>query len=56
MAPEYYYRGEVSTKSDIFSLGILIIEIVTGLKIDSNTEDISSNNLIDNVRETNLII
>lgn len=51
MAPEYYYRGEVSTKSDIFSLGILIIEIVTGLKIDSNTEDISSNNLIDNVRK-----
>ncbi|XP_062197398.1 probable serine/threonine-protein kinase PBL12 isoform X2 [Phragmites australis] len=51
MAPEYYYRGEVSTKSDIFSLGILIIEIVTGLKVDSNSEDISSKNLINNVRK-----
>lgn len=49
MAPEYYYRGEVSTKSDIFSLGILIIEIVTGLRVDSNTEDVSSKNLIDSV-------
>jgi serine/threonine protein kinase len=51
MAPEYYYRGEVSTKSDIYSLGILIIEIVTGLKVDSNTVDLSSKNLIDNVRQ-----
>ncbi|XP_066336966.1 uncharacterized protein [Miscanthus floridulus] len=52
MAPEYYYRGEVSTKTDIYSLGILIIEIVTGLKVDSNTEDLSSKNLIDNVQKT----
>jgi len=52
MAPEYYYRGEVSAKSDIYSLGILIIEIVTGLKVDSNTEDLSSKNLIDNVSLT----
>ena len=52
MAPEYYYGGEVSAKSDIYSLGILIIEIVTGLKVDSNTEDLSSKNLIDNVSLT----
>lgn len=50
MAPEYYYRGEISAKSDIFSLGILIIEIVTGLKVDPTTEDLSSMSLIDNVR------
>ncbi|KAL6660740.1 hypothetical protein ACP70R_001775 [Stipagrostis hirtigluma subsp. patula] len=51
MAPEYYYRGEVSTKSDIFSLGILIIESVTRIKVDSNSEDISSKNLINNVHK-----
>ena len=52
MAPEYYYRGEVSAKLDIYSLGILIIEIVTGLKVDSNTEALSSKNLIDSVSPT----
>ncbi|KAG0514816.1 hypothetical protein BDA96_10G225900 [Sorghum bicolor] len=30
MAPEYINRGLISTKSDIFSLGVIIIEIVTG--------------------------
>ena len=50
MTPEY--RGEVSAKLDIYSLGILIIEIVTGLKVDSNTEDMSFKNLIDNVSPT----
>ncbi|CAN6194787.1 unnamed protein product [Urochloa humidicola] len=30
MAPEYINRGVISTKSDIFSLGVIIIEIVTG--------------------------
>ncbi|GJN22750.1 hypothetical protein PR202_gb10345 [Eleusine coracana subsp. coracana] len=48
MAPEYYYRGEVSTKSDIFSLGILTIETVTMLKVDST--DKLSKYLIKNVR------
>ena len=52
MTPEYYYRGDVSAKLDTYSLGILIIEIVTGLKVDSNTKDLSSKNLIDNVSPT----
>ncbi|KAG2548827.1 hypothetical protein PVAP13_9KG201100 [Panicum virgatum] len=30
MSPEYINKGIVSTKSDIFSLGVIIIEIVTG--------------------------
>jgi len=36
-------------KSDIFSLGVLILEIVTGLKRDLNIQDISSKLLTDNV-------
>ena len=36
-------------KSDLFSLGVLILEIVTGLKRDLNIQDISSKLLIDNV-------
>ncbi|KAM0840734.1 hypothetical protein ACQ4PT_059462 [Festuca glaucescens] len=30
MSPEYAMRGQYSTKSDVFSLGVLILEIVTG--------------------------
>ncbi|KQK17928.1 hypothetical protein BRADI_1g37626v3 [Brachypodium distachyon] len=32
MAPEYIHRGIITTKSDIFSLGVIIIEIITGQK------------------------
>jgi serine/threonine protein kinase len=30
MAPEYLIQGVVSNKADIFSLGVLVIEIITG--------------------------
>jgi serine/threonine protein kinase len=50
IAPEYRYSGEISTKSDIFSLGVLIIEIVTGLKVDSSSQDVTSKGFIENVR------
>ena len=40
-------RGQYSTKSDVFSFGILVIEIVTGQKntghyVDEQNEDIIS--------------
>ncbi|CAN6205642.1 unnamed protein product [Urochloa humidicola] len=35
MSPEYVMRGQYSTKSDVFSFGILVIEIITGHR---NTE------------------
>nr|XP_029121195.1 cysteine-rich receptor-like protein kinase 10 [Elaeis guineensis] len=33
MAPEYAMQGHFSTKSDVFSFGVLILEIVTGQRI-----------------------
>ncbi|WJZ97113.1 hypothetical protein VitviT2T_015745 [Vitis vinifera] len=33
MAPEYAYKGHFSVKSDIYSFGVLILEIVSGQKI-----------------------
>ena len=30
VAPEYLHRGEFSTQSDIYSLGVLILETTTG--------------------------
>jgi len=32
MAPEYVIRGQFSVKSDVFSFGVLVLEIVSGQK------------------------
>ena len=32
MAPEYAFNGRFSTKSDIFSFGVMVLEIVSGKK------------------------
>ena len=50
MAPEYLYRGEISTRSDIYSLGVLIIEITTGQKNSSNDKDMSARSFVDQAR------
>ncbi|KAL3522079.1 hypothetical protein ACH5RR_014913 [Cinchona calisaya] len=43
MAPEYAFHGQISMKSDVFSLGVLILEIVSGKKnrdfFESNEAD-----------------
>jgi serine/threonine protein kinase len=31
MAPEYFSRGHVSTRTDAFAFGIMVIELLTGL-------------------------
>ena len=36
MAPEYMMRGNYSVKSDAFSFGVMVLEIVTGRK---NSDD-----------------
>ncbi|CAO2189141.1 unnamed protein product [Urochloa humidicola] len=35
MSPEYAYWGHVSTKSDIFSFGVIVLEMVTGQRNNS---------------------
>jgi serine/threonine protein kinase len=32
MAPEYMWKRQISNKNDIFSLGIIIIQIMAGAK------------------------
>ena len=43
MAPEYAWHGQFSVKSDVFSFGVLVLEIVTGQKNNraQTNEDIS---------------
>ena len=42
MAPEYISHGHYSVKSDVFSFGILVLEIVSGKKKSwlCNTDDV----------------
>jgi serine/threonine protein kinase len=60
MAPEYMFQGIVSIKADIFSLGVIIIEILTGYRRypfhdDNNPESTATSfqHFKDNVRRSN---
>jgi serine/threonine protein kinase len=38
MAPEYISKGQISTKADIYSLGVVIMEIITGCRPDPDMD------------------
>jgi hypothetical protein len=38
MAPEYAMEGMFSTKSDVYSFGVLLLEVVTGIRRNSNIQ------------------
>ncbi|XP_066337845.1 cysteine-rich receptor-like protein kinase 44 isoform X2 [Miscanthus floridulus] len=52
MAPEYLQRGEISWQCDIYSLGVLIIEITTREKNCCDDKDKSGREYISSVRRT----
>ncbi|CAM0908484.1 unnamed protein product [Alopecurus aequalis] len=51
MAPEYLYNGEISAMSDIYSLGLLIMEITTGEKLCYDINQGSSRPYIKNIQK-----
>lgn len=46
MAPEYALHGLISVKSDVFSFGVLLLEIVSGQKITSFYQSASCPDLL----------
>lgn len=56
MAPEYSQRGQLSTKVDVYSFGLLAIEVVCGKLISCKPEDGELENMLDWVRKHNLHI
>ena len=40
MAPEFLERGEIARSADLYSLGVIIIEILTGQKGYQAIEDV----------------
>ena len=39
MAPEYALRGQLTEKADVFSFGVLVLEIISGRKNQGLAED-----------------
>uniref|UniRef100_A0ACD5UKA8 Uncharacterized protein n=1 Tax=Avena sativa TaxID=4498 RepID=A0ACD5UKA8_AVESA len=52
MAPKYLYRGEISAKSDIYSLGLMIIEITTREENYPEDKQPSARKIIEKVHNT----
>jgi len=52
MAPEYAIDGLFSIKSDVFSFGVLLLEIVSGKKNKGLTYQDHDHNLIGHVSNT----
>ena len=56
MAPEYIVHGQLTEKADIYSYGVLVLEIVTGRSNTSCAEDQDgSSNLLSYVVTTGSI-
>lgn len=51
MAPEYVIHGYLSVKTDVFSFGILVLEILGGRKNYDRLLDAEKANLLNYVRE-----
>ena len=51
MAPEYLHKGVITKKSDIFSLGVIVIEIITGRRDGPDSTGMSIPDFIENVRK-----
>jgi len=47
MAPEYMMHGRLSVKADVFSYGVLVLELITGQKNSSFNLDVEEHNLLD---------
>lgn len=50
MSPEYAFDGKFSIKSDVYSLGVVILEIVSGKKNRGFKQPSPYKNLLEQVR------
>lgn len=50
ISPEYAVHGHISVKSDVFSFGVIVLEIVSGRKNRGFSQEGHSDNLLGHVR------
>lgn len=55
MSPEYAMEGRFSEKSDVFSFGVLLLEIVSGKKNSRSWDEEQSSSLLGYVSDSKLI-
>ncbi|XVF20169.1 hypothetical protein REPUB_Repub11eG0175100 [Reevesia pubescens] len=51
-APDYAMTGQLTFKSDIYSFGVVLLELITGRKAIDNTRDRAEQNLVAWVRQS----
>ncbi|KAF5748032.1 kinase family protein [Tripterygium wilfordii] len=47
MAPEYVLHGHLSVKADVFSFGVLVLELISGQRNSSFSLNVDAQNLLD---------
>ncbi|KAL2347725.1 hypothetical protein Fmac_001725 [Flemingia macrophylla] len=47
LAPEYLMHGHLSVKADVFSYGVLVLELISGQRNSSFDMDVNAQNLLD---------
>lgn len=50
MAPEYVMHGHLSVKADVFSFGVVVLELISEQKNSNFNLDVDAQNLLDWVR------
>lgn len=56
MSPEYAMQGLYSVKSDVFSFGVLLLEIISGRRSYDYYDDDSSETLIGHVTNSTCVL
>lgn len=50
MAPEYATTGKLTEKSDVFSFGVVLLELITGRKSVDSSQPLGDESLVEWVR------
>lgn len=56
MAPEYVMHGHLSVKADVFSFGVLVLELISGKKNSTFDINLDAQNLLEWVSSSSIFL